>query len=245
MKPKNLQTLKLAALSKQGFTLMETIIAIVVLAVLLSGFLTVFTPAAQGIRRSISSQQADRLTSTLERDLVTLRKGAERDQYSTGFEKAFEWIKNANDASTAVFVYQYRADTSASMRVDGTPEPMDSVDGLPGSAYSVQSIARQADDLLFVDDLTAIDGSIFYVKFTQLVYEDDQLVLGNPGEIVDPISGDPIDTAEDYPEAIITFSAAFHSVPSKSFNYITGEAFEERFISASKPIFTRNLAIRR
>ena len=38
-----------------AFTLMETVIAIGVLAVLLTGFMAVFTPAAQGIRRSISS----------------------------------------------------------------------------------------------------------------------------------------------------------------------------------------------
>jgi type II secretory pathway pseudopilin PulG len=40
---------------RAAFTLTETVIAIGVLAVVLTGFIAVFTPAAQGIRRAISS----------------------------------------------------------------------------------------------------------------------------------------------------------------------------------------------
>jgi prepilin-type N-terminal cleavage/methylation domain-containing protein len=50
----------------RGFTLLETVIAIGVLAVLLTGFMVVFAPAADGIRKSINVQQADRMGSTLE-----------------------------------------------------------------------------------------------------------------------------------------------------------------------------------
>ena len=50
---------------------METVIAIGVLAVLLTGFMIVFAPAAAGIRKSINVQEADRLASTLEQELVT------------------------------------------------------------------------------------------------------------------------------------------------------------------------------
>lgn len=227
---------------------METVIAIGVLAVLLTGFLAVFTPAAQGIRRSISSQQANRLTSTLERELVTLREGRPPTGINTGFEKAFDWIENGNTAATAIFVYQYRGDTS-SLRDDGTPEPLNSASGQPGVDYVVQSIARRADDDYFEDDLKAVDGAVFYVKPTQLVYSGNEMVLNeDPGTIkhVDE-NGDLVkaNDAATYNDAVIAFSAEFYSLPTKSETYILGQAFQDRFDDADNPVFTRNLAVRR
>lgn len=103
----------------QGFTLLETVIAIGVLAVLLTGFLYVFAPAAAGIRKAITVQDADRLTSTLEKELNTLRDGQESDDIQTAFDKAFYWIKESNQAGTALLVYRYRASISQ-LRSDGT-----------------------------------------------------------------------------------------------------------------------------
>jgi type II secretory pathway pseudopilin PulG len=223
---------------------METVIAIGVVAVLLTGFLAVFTPAAQGIRRSISSQQANRLTSTLERELVTLREDQPPANINTGFEKAFAWIQNGDTAATAIFVYQYRGE-STSLRPDGTPRPMDDVTGQPGSDYTIQSIARRADDPELTNDLKAIDGAIFYVKPTQLVYTGNEMVPWETGEIVDPKTRAPAATADAFQDAVIAFSAEFYSVPSKSSKYLTGPKFAARFDSAKKPVFTRNLAIRR
>ena len=44
---------------------MESVIAIGVVAILLTTFLAVFGPATQGIRRASSTQEADRLAATL------------------------------------------------------------------------------------------------------------------------------------------------------------------------------------
>lgn len=234
--------------SVQGaFTLMETVIAIGVLAVLLTGFVAVFTPAAQGIRRSISSQQADRLTSTLERELVTLRTGQEPTAAKTGFDKGFTWLKEGNDGSKAIFVYQYRGDP-ASSRSDGTPTPLPNVSGEPGKDYLVQSMARRADDSEFQEDLAALDGAIFFVKTTQLVFSADKLIASTqPGQITYAENGGQVVAADSnaYKDAVIAFSAEFHSVPTKAFSYLTGAAFKTRFEKAKNPIFTRNLAIRR
>ncbi len=52
---------------------MESVIAIGIVAVLLTTFLAVFGPATQGIRRAISIQEADRLVSALEREMQVLR----------------------------------------------------------------------------------------------------------------------------------------------------------------------------
>ena len=80
--------------SRRGFTLMETVIAIGVVAVLLTTFLAVFGPASSSIRRALSAQEAGRLTTSLERELRTLRVGPD-DAYENSFHKAFEWIRDS------------------------------------------------------------------------------------------------------------------------------------------------------
>ena len=226
---------------------METVIAIGVLAVLLTGFLAVFTPAAQGIRRSIGAQQADRLASTLEIELTTLRTDSSNSNnsktFTTGFEKAFDWIKGANNPSQAIFVYQYRGNP-ASIRADGTPEPQVTIDGQPGEDYIVQSVARRADESYFEDEIKALEGSIFYVKPTQLVFQSSEMKLGTIGTIQNSGGGNASDAAT-YTDAVIAFSAEFYSVPTKAYGYLTGSEFSTRFNNAKKPVFTRNLAVRR
>lgn len=228
-----------------GFTLMETVIAIGVLAVLLTGFVAVFTPAAQGIRRSISAQQADRLATTLERELVTLRQGQNNNGATVGFDKAFNWIQEGGEAATAIFVYQYRGDASL-IRKDGSPEPLEKAEGQPGKDYVIQSIARRANDPLFDEDLKALDGALFYTKPTQLINQNNEMALGSIGKISDPQSGGiQITAADQYNGAVIAFSAEFFDVPSKSINYISGPEFKKRFDDTTRPVFSRNLTVRR
>lgn len=239
-----------SCLFQGGFTLMETVVAILVLAVLLTGFLTVFTPAAQGIRRSISTQQADRLNATLQNDMSTLREGETIPDVTTGFDKAFKWIDEGNEPATAIFVYQYRGNKNLSARPDGTLQPMGRIDGKPGIDYVTQTAARRADDTLLFDDLDAIVGPLFYVIPTQLVQEANELVLGDIGTIKNS-DGTTAVNPSDYTDAVITFSAAFHIAPAVSENYLTGSKFAEKFQNAAqanspiKPVFIRNLAVRR
>ena len=61
-----LQNLRL----RRGFTLMETVIAIGVLALLLTAFLAVFGPATSGLRKAISIQEADRLAARIIQSLA-------------------------------------------------------------------------------------------------------------------------------------------------------------------------------
>ena len=233
----------------KAFTLTETVIAIGVLAVLLTGFIAVFTPAAQGIRRSISSEQADRLTTTLENELTTLRANSESPApapaFATSFDKAFKWIQEGNKPTNAIpiFVYQYRGDPT-SIRPDGTPTPKTTITGEPGKDYIVQSMARRIGDTELEKDLKAIEGSVFFVKPTQLVFAAGDLKPGAPGEIKNADDSVATDAAS-YTEAVIAFSAEFHNVPTKSIAYLKSSTFATRFGNASKPVFTRNLAVRR
>ncbi len=232
-----------------GFTLLETVIAIGVLAVLLTGFMVVFAPAAAGIRKSINVQEADRLASTIEQEMVTARAG---ETFKTGFEKAFSWIQSSNSANDAILVYQYRGKLGGTARNDGTPEPVASVQGkLPGEDYVVLPMARRNSDTKFKDDLPAIEGGVYLVKCTQLVFSTTSgggLVLGTAGKVADPkgtAGATAITNADSYPEAVIAFSADFYTLSAKSASFFSGAPFTTAFSKAKSPVFTRNLAVRR
>lgn len=257
-------------LRARAFTLIETVIAIGVLAVLLTAFMLVFTPAADGIRKSINVQLADRMASTLESELALLRVGEENDgaKIYTGFDKAYKWINDSMKTSNpeAVFVYQYRGDLSKPLRADGTLQPFPSASkGVNGEDYTVVTMARRrvapsgtATDTNFKDDLTALEGRVFAVKLTQLIFSGSAgLIESTKGKVTDPTPPEvdltvlPGDTkpgiSATYPEGAIAFSASFYGLPSSSYAYLGGTGGGAKF-EASKlknPYFTRNLAVRR
>jgi len=237
---------------RRGFTLLETVIAIGVLAVLLSGFMVVFTPAAEGIRKSINVQQADRLTSAVERELSTLRRTS--SGFATGFDKAYDWIEKSKTAGSALLVYQYRAKLTGTPRGDGTMEPQVSINNmLPGKDYVVVPMVRQLgdnNDAELKADLDAIEGALYLVKCTQLVFDTGSggLIASTSNTIVDPknASTGGGGGANNYPEAVIAFSADFYQLSAKSMNYLNGTEFKtKKFPNLRNPVFSRNLAVRR
>jgi prepilin-type N-terminal cleavage/methylation domain-containing protein len=260
---------------KCGFTLLETVIAIGVLAVLLTGFMVVFAPAADGIRKSINVQQADRMASALEQELVTLKSGEKSVEIATGFDKAFFGIRdstgpthNGADAGppeNALLVYQYRGSISEKRPDDGTPKPVKAVSSsIPGKDYIVCSVMRTRKDTKLLEDLEAVEGGVYLVKCVQLVFENgalqqiDQTDKSLRGKIKNPKPNSsppdpnykpgPFDKPLDYPEAVIAFSAEFYSVPNKSSSFFkigSGSKFDAYYAKAIKPVFIRNLAVRR
>lgn len=238
--------------SRAGFSLIETVIAIGVLAVLLTGFMIVFAPAAAGIRKALNSQDAARLVTTLEEELVTLHTG---QTYATGFDKAFAFIKGSGGASAdeALLIYKYRASLTEELRTDGTREPVDVVDDqVPGVDYVVQSMMRRKGDAEFSNDLPAIEGQVYMVRCTQLITSVDptdgksKLILsGEDGKILNSLN--PVVeamTPDAYEHAVITFVADFYPCPGKTAGYFDG-AFSDLFVTETKPMFSRNLAVRR
>jgi len=224
-----------------GFTLMETVIAIGVLAVLVTAFLAVFGPATQGIRRAINVQDADRLVVTLEKEMSILREGGTSGQ-RTAFEKAFEWIRESGK-SELIMLYQYRGDPD-DMRGDGTMEPYPELDGIAGQDYVVQSMARLRSDPYFLEDLKGRQGRVFGVRTRQLVFDGAKLGPGTEGEILGMNDGEIAGSAADYPDAVIAFSARFYALASNS------EAFLKpngalKLENLGKPVFSRNLGVRR
>ena len=228
----------------RGFTLLETVIAIGVLAVLLSAFLAVFGPAATGIRRAISTQEADRLTSALVSELSTRREGSQTTDYTSGFDKGFNWIKDASTSDKTLFVYQYRANPTGSLRSDGSMDPYTSVNGVAGKDYIVQPMVRQRGDSMLADDLAVLEGRVFAVEPTQLVFNKGALTKGTAGTISDPETGSEVSDSASYSASVIAFSAEFFDVPSSAPSYLkTGGAFDPKKLKNS--LFSRNLAVNR
>ena len=221
---------------------MESVIAIGIVAILLTTFLAVFGPATQGIRKAISSQEADRLASALEREMQILRPNTD-DDYDTAFDKAFFWIKESPQDGKEVFLYNYKGNPGE-MRSDGTMEPYLESTGEPGNDFILQPAARRMDDKELEDDLEAIVGPLYYVKATQLVFEDGKLSLGEAEKIVDPHSGTEANDPDNYSEAVIAFSAQIYLMRSNSFQY--AETFDPKDSDKlGQPLFSRNLGVRR
>lgn len=236
--------------SSGGFTLMETVIAIGVLALLLTAFLAVFGPATTGLRKAISVQEADRLAAALERELVTLRPGSSGTDYTTGFDKAYKWIEAANEGDKSILLYQYRGNPNE-IREDGSMEPYTQGGGVAGRDYIVQPMVRQRNDSLVQKDLKALDGRIFTVKLTQLVFENGTLTKNSDGGINQNPQGETGSSegaggagSDGFREAVLAFSAEFFIVPNSAPEYVQiGGKFDPAKLT--KPIFTRNLAVRR
>lgn len=236
-----------------GFTLVETVIAMGIITIMITAFLASFGPAVQGIRKSVSSKEANRLASSLELELSVIRPdeaGAGGGDFSTAFEKAFTWIEESTETAVGndnmVLIYQYRGDPN-SVREDGTLEPVvTEEDDLPGTDYVVQSVVRRLGDDEVEEELQPriVEGRVFYVRMTQLIFNTNgELELSDqPGEIR---GQRPPNAASDfitYPDAVIAMQAEFYVMQSSLFPYIQN-TFDPS--SPGKPIFTRNMAVRR
>jgi prepilin-type N-terminal cleavage/methylation domain-containing protein len=233
--------------SQGGFTLMETVIAIGVLAVLLTSFMAVFGPAATQLRKAISVQEADRLVASLEREMTTVRPNESSD-YTSGFDKAYQWIVQGPQKTKTILLYQYKGNPSK-IREDGSMEPYVQPGGTAGRDYVVQPMVRQRDNTSLKDDIAALDGPIYTVKLQQLIFDNGQMKAGDAGAVVPPdpssqSSGSGGSGSDGYPDATIAFQAEFYIVPNSSLDYVkSGGQFDPDKLS--KPIFTNNMAVRR
>lgn len=239
MKTKNLRK------AASGFTLVESVIALGILVVLITGFLAVFGPAAETIRKTLSIDEASRLQASLEYELTHLREGQEQRRYQgDSFRKAIDWISSSNEQGTAIILYKYKA-TPGQIRTDGTLEPAERVAGIAGEDFILQPMVRRLDDPLLEEDLQVTEGRVFFVKLQQLVYQGEGLrVYDEPGKIVDPYEPgeDYSDNPTAFPEAVIAFEAEFYSLPSVSFNFLKNAFSPEKY---TRPIFSRNLSVTR
>lgn len=234
-----------------------------IITIMITAFLAAFGPAVQGIRKSISAKEANRLATTLDSELSILRAGNEASEFATKFEKAYDWIEKSggNDKGAMVLIYQYRGDP-ASVRDDGTLNPQtDKNKQTPGTDYVLQSVVRRLGDDKTITELKPgiVEGRVIYVRMNQLVFDGDVLKVagengapGGMGDIIDPTEPRVATKSHnDYPEATILFEARFYVLKSNQYNYINsvfkltdanGDGHPD---DAGRPVFTQNMGVRR
>jgi type II secretory pathway pseudopilin PulG len=240
----------------KGFTLVETAIAMGMVAVMISSFLVVFGPAIKGIDKSLSAKEADRLTNALELELNELRNG---ENYPTSFQKAFTWIPESNQ-SAPVLIYQYRGKPN-SVRADGTlnpfydnnniynPDPVikpEDEKAIPGKDYVIQTSVRRLGDSFHNSKIQAelypgnLVGKVYYAKMKQLVWNTSGKMVdtGDPEEILVPQNPYPNTTIATYPEAVIAFKVEMYAQPNALYNTLN-PPYE------GDPVITKNMAVRR
>lgn len=227
----------------KGFSLVEVVIAIGIVAILLTTFMAVFGPAQQNIVRALGVADVSRLTSTLENEMTYLRKGESED---SAFEKAFEWVKDSHSESSAVIVYQYQA-SPKSTNDDGTLEAVKAVKGsTPGVDYITQTIARKIGSPFINSELApgVVVGSVYAVRMTQLVEDSSNggLELGDKGKVVNADGSSAADGSK-YTSGHIAFQAEFFLLPNNLAGFVTGGKW--KFDKLGEPIVVQNIAVRK
>jgi len=246
-----------ATKTRKGFSLVEVAIAMGVVTLLLTTFLGVFGPAQKNIQRALSTKDASRMKDTLSNEMSILRSSD--TAFTSSFEKAFRMIESSHDKTSAVLMYQYRANP-VDTDDDGILPAYDGVDGIQGRDYIIQTAVRTlgVDDTKIEAELQVVEGSVFVVRMTQLVRDPDstatKLILSAWADADDvPIAGitDPDDPGVDnfitdpdlYPKAVIAFSAEFFKISANKFGFINSDNWD--FDKVGNALTEVNMAIRR
>lgn len=180
-----------------GFTLMETLLAVALVGILVSLFLTVFVPARGMVQQALTKQESERVTGTLRAEMGTLRpdervsgneKKSSANKYLSPFDKSFYWMLKSKKPSSSIVIFSYRADTSARPRRDGSYPAVPANKNVPGKNTQLVSIACPMDDPIHKNDIKDAVGPVFIVKMTQLVpgakgKDSDYKLAGSPGVI--------------------------------------------------------------
>ena len=239
----------------RGFTLMETLLAIALVGVLLSIFLTVFVPARGLVRQALTRQESERITGILRSELSMLRgderadsgaKSSSENQYLTTFDKGFHWLRKTSKPSSAIVVFSYRADLSKPARKDGTYPAVPAGKSVPGKDVQLVSIACPMDDPLHRDDIRDAVGPVFLVKMTQLELKSngEYRMASSPGVISQASAPENYVSQAGQRDAwggvIFCRAEFYHMSPPNPARY-KGKTWKK----LGRPLFSANLSFRR
>lgn len=179
---------------KRGFTLMETLLAIALVGVLLSLYLTIFVPARGLVRQALSRQEAERITSNLRAELNTLHPGetasataktSSPGRYLSAFDKAFYMMQASRRPSSSLVIFSYRADTSKEPRSNGMYPSVPAAKNVPGYNCQLVTAVGRMNDKDIRETMKDAVGPVFLVKLTQLVAQSngEYVLAKTPGSI--------------------------------------------------------------
>lgn len=234
---------------------METLLAIALVGVLLSIFLTVFVPARGLVRQALTRQESERITGILRAELSTLRAdemagdnatSSSENQYLSTFDKGFYWLRKSARPSSSIVVFSYRADLSKPARKDGTYPAVPAGKSVPGKDMQLVSIACPMDDPVHRDDIRDAVGPVFLVKMTQLELKSDgeYRMVNSPGTVSQATSPERYVSQDGQRDAWggVLFCRAdfYHMSPPNPARY-KGKNWKK----LGRPLFSANLSIRR
>jgi prepilin-type N-terminal cleavage/methylation domain-containing protein len=238
----------------RGFTLMETLLAVALVGVMLSIFLTVFVPARGLVRQALTRQESERITGLLRAEINTLRgdelakdaKTSSPDKYLTTFDKGFYWLKKTARPSTAIVIFSYRADLSKPARADGSFPPVPAGKAVPGKNMQLVSIACPMDDILHRNDIRDAVGPVFLVRMTQLKHQKDGVYrkLEKSGEIQEANRPEDFVSKPGKAEAwggVLFCRADFYLMNPPNPARYKGKKWDK----LGRPLFSANLSFRR
>ncbi len=239
----------------RGFTLMETLLAVALVGVLVSIFLTVFLPARGMVRQALTRQESERITGILRAEMGTLRAdetaSASQDKSSLGkylsaFDKSFYWMLRSKNPSTSVVIFSYRADTSRSPRADGTFPPMPPAKAVPGVNSQLVTIACPMDDAIHRKDIKDAVGPVFLVRMSQLIPKGNGefRLSKQPGTIGGASTPESYVSSENETDAwggAIFFRADFFLMTPPDPARYRGKPWSK----LGRPLFSANMSFRR
>lgn len=240
----------------KGFSLVETVIAIGIVAILLTTFMSVFGPAQQSVNRSIGIADANRLVSTLENEMAIIRPGEETEYVTNGaaspFEKAFQWIVDSSEPQNAIAIYQYQASPVDSNNDNTlkavTIQDLQAETSLSGRDYIAQTVARRVSGTSsnIENELQpgVVSGNVYVARMTQLIKNasEGKLELGSQGEIKNQDGGRVADSS-NFEDAYITVQVEFFQLPNNLAPFVTGGNW--KFDQLGAPVAVQNIAVRR
>lgn len=223
---------------------METLLAMALVATLVSIFLVVFVPARGMVQKSLAQQDCDRLVGVLKTEMKTVRQDerstsvASEDKYVNAFDKGFYWLKKTAKPETAIVVFSYREDITKNPREDGTRPAIPVNESVPGETSNLVTIACPIDDKIHSKHIRDAVGPVFLVSMTHLEFKNGEWKANaKPGNI--PGGGSPASYIEDSHArelggASIMYRADFYMLNTPNPNVVKGKDWKRM----GRPIFS-------
>ena len=224
-----------------GFTLMETLLALALVATLVSIFLVVFVPARGIVNKSLAQQDCDRLIGVLKTEMKTIRAD-EQGEFKTPFHKAFNWIGRTRKPDSSIIIFSYREDLEKQPGPDGTRPAISARESVPGVNSNLVTIACPIDDPVHEKHIRDAVGPVFLVSMTPLEFSGGEWKAngkpgvmngaGSPEEYIRGCSQRPIGGAA------IFYRADFYMLSTPNPNIVKNKNWGK----LGKPVFSTNMS---
>lgn len=223
---------------------METLLAMALVATLVSIFLVVFVPARGMVQKSLAQQDCDRLVGVLKTEMKTVRQDersnnvSSDDKYVNAFDKGFYWLKKTDKPETAIVVFSYREDITKKPGEDGTRPAIPANESVPGETSNLVTIACPIDDKVHRKHIRDAVGPVFLVSMTYLEFKNGEWKAApKPGSI--PGAGSPATYIEGSSDrelggASVFYRADFYMLNTPNPNLVKGKDWKRM----GRPIFS-------